>query len=184
MWAAPLLGLVAGCLTAEPPPPLACTGCHGSVEAGPAPPTALGGYSDPSYRGVGAHQTHLAPAFSNVVACGECHVVPDTIDAPGHVDSLWPAEVSWDEAEIKANASEPFDGDALSCTVYCHGATLTGGTNTNPVWTVPFEGAVCDDCHGFPPPPPHPASEDCSGCHPNPLVGSDVHIDGILQVDG
>lgn len=168
---------------AEPTEPPTCSTCHGSSES-PAPPQALGGLTDPTTRGVGAHEAHLlTPTMSNPVACGECHAVPGAVDSPGHLDTPWPAEVSWDEAVLAPEASEPFDGDALSCVVYCHGATLTGGTNTNPVWTVPFTGAVCDDCHGFPPPPPHPASEDCSACHPNPLRGEvDEHVDGELQV--
>jgi predicted CxxxxCH...CXXCH cytochrome family protein len=174
---------LAACLTAEPGAPDSCSTCHGSSESS-APPSALGGATDPTFRGVGAHEAHLLnPGLSAPVACGECHLVPDAIDAPGHLDSLWPAEVSWEQAAIRPNASEPFDVGAQSCVVYCHGSTLTGGTNTAPVWTVPFAGAVCDDCHGFPPPPPHPVSEACSDCHPSPLDGEiEQHVDGELQV--
>ena len=39
---------------------------------------------------------------------------------------------------------QPGDGYGSCTNVYCHGATLSGGTNTTPVWG---GTAVCGDCH-------------------------------------
>jgi predicted CxxxxCH...CXXCH cytochrome family protein len=145
---------------------------------------ALGGATETSYRGVGAHQTHLEPPAGRAVACTECHLVPSAVDDPGHIDSDWPAEVSWAGGEIAGEGAAPFDADGLTCTVYCHGATLSGGTLTAPVWTEPGQ-AACGTCHGDPPPPPHPAQTDCQSCHPGGGPGSpDAHVDGVLQLTG
>jgi predicted CxxxxCH...CXXCH cytochrome family protein len=177
-----LAGLV-GCLVAEPAP-VTCDSCHGFP-----PPVALGGGTDPTERGVGAHAAHLEPAFSRPVACEECHLVPETVGAEGHIDTPWPAEVVWaPEGLAVLDGAEPFDVEALSCTVYCHGAGLTGagltgGSSTVPVWTEPGS-APCGSCHGDPPPPPHPQNDQCSQCHAPAAGDPEMHIDGVLTVDG
>ncbi|MCB9684244.1 MAG: hypothetical protein H6738_00165 [Alphaproteobacteria bacterium] len=181
MWIALLLS---ACLRPEPAAPQGCGDCHGSA-ASPAPPTALGGATERSDRGVGAHAVHLAGSdLAGPVACNECHVVPATVDAPGHVDTPWPAEVGWGEGVLAKVGAEPFDASAQTCVVYCHGATLGGGPS--PVWTSE-EGLGCAGCHGFPPAAPHPDSPTCGDCHvtaAGPALDTTLHIDGTVQLSG
>ena len=120
----------------------ACVGCHGSEETGPAPPTALGGFEDPSNMGVGAHEAHvLGGQLQNPVACSECHLWPDSEDAEGHTDTPWPAEVSWGELAKTDAGFAGWDREAGTCTVYCHGTTLSGGVLTEPAWASPDSAA-------------------------------------------
>jgi hypothetical protein len=180
-----LLLAAAGCLAPDPPAADSCTSCHGTDEDGPAPPVALGGIDDPDYRGVGAHQAHLQPALSEPIACTECHVVPAGVDDAGHLygndDDTPLAEVGWSEAELANVAgAEPYDAETGSCTVYCHhaGDPAYGGSRTTIVFTEP--GVSCTTCHGSPPPRPHPANDNCSGCHGSAASATPpTHLDGI-----
>ena len=128
------LALLIACF--EDPEPVAsdpCTDCHGSPETGSAPPAALGGFTDPSNLGVGSHEAHVnGTRLQSPVACSECHLWPDSVDAEGHIDTPWPAEVGWGELGKTGALSQPWDREAATCTVYCHGSTLGGGTMTAP----------------------------------------------------
>jgi predicted CxxxxCH...CXXCH cytochrome family protein len=76
--------------------------------------------------------------------------------------------------------------------VYCHGATLAGGTLTTPTWTrVDGTQAACGTCHGLPPPPStgHPAVTGgvtiCAGCHPGTVDASGrIVVSGGLHING
>ncbi len=168
----------------DDPEPVAsdpCTDCHGDPATGPAPPVALGGFTDPSHLGVGAHEAHVfGTRLQSPVACSECHQWPDSVDAEGHTDTPWPAEVRWGEIGATGGGSAPWDREAATCTVYCHGATLAGGLLTAPEWTA-TDGAAsqCGACHGNPPPPPHPQGAVCAECHGQ--TTPDTHIDGRVQ---
>ncbi len=181
-----LLGLI-GCLTAQAPADPGCAECHGTAES-PAPPAGLGGTDDPAYIGVGAHSAHLAdPPFSRSVACTECHAVPGTLDAEGHIDTPWPAEVQWGPLAAQDGAAELWSHTAATCTVYCHGASLSGGALATPAWTGGPSQAGCGSCHGMPPPPPHPPTGACGDCHAPSASGNRVadpllHIDGVVQL--
>lgn len=175
------------CASVAPDPtPAACNTCHGDADSN-APPAALGGSTDPSLRGVGAHRAHVDGTRLGVpVSCDSCHLVPTANDAEGHIDTPWPAEVTWGGiASVGADAV--WDTDTLTCTTYCHGSTLTGGTVPEPSWVAVAEDfASCQACHGFPPPAPHPERTDCGTCHETVAGGSPdpaTHIDGELQVD-
>jgi predicted CxxxxCH...CXXCH cytochrome family protein len=167
-----------------------CNSCHGN-EDNAAPPTSMSGSSDTADVEVGAHQAHLMGGeFKTAMACANCHVVPDNASAEGHLDAS-PAEVMWDELANAGGTDPAWDHDAATCSsTYCHGATLAGGTNTNPVWTEVGNGQVtCGSCHGNPPPLPHPQVTDCSFCHQETvaadgsiILADDRHIDGTLQV--
>ena len=194
--AAVSLALSTGCKR-EPladglPERVGCSDCHGAPVKGGVPP-ALDGATDPRQRGVGAHALHVNDtAIRAALACGDCHVVPDRVDAPGHVDPL-PAEVTFGTL---AGAAASWDG--MRCAgVYCHGATLAaGGSDTQPRWT--FEvlpspdrprDEICGTCHGHPPPPPHPQSAACWNCHPETVradgtidVAGGHHIDGVTPL--
>ncbi|MEQ1503030.1 MAG: CxxxxCH/CxxCH domain-containing protein [Myxococcota bacterium] len=176
---------ISACLTPDPPVEASCTACHGS-SGNPAPPVALGGESDPASRGVGAHEGHLASTLSLPTPCESCHTVPATVDAEGHVDSDWPAEVHWGGI---AAGSDPFDAVGLTCAVYCHGVTLgAGGSNTTPEWLGGAPEAACGTCHGNPPPTASHSGVDpsaCTRCHADGgLDDVQHHVDGALQVVG
>ena len=187
-----LPSLTIGCGASPSGDPATCTSCHGGSEAGPlgAPPEALGGSDRRTARGVGAHRAHLNASLSAPVACSECHLVPTSVDAEGHIDSSWPAEVTWGDLATTGGAAIEWNTQALRCSgTYCHGATFASpGSHTDPVWTATDSSmTACGSCHQFPPPPPHPGSTDCGNCHSPTAVGSGLatratHIDGILQV--
>ncbi len=161
-----------------------CSSCHGSA-ANAAPPRDTAGRSDPALITVGAHQAHLrSSAWHRDVLCADCHLVPSTTDAPGHLDPA-PAELVFSALANQGVTATWANG---ACTTYCHGPTLAGGLAPTPAWT---RGATtpadCIDCHGLPPPPPHPRATACSTCHPN--VRADLtfaqpqqHIDGVLDL--
>ncbi len=168
-----------------------CTACHGDASrsgiAAAAPPRGPQGETSTTTLAVGAHQSHLTDgALRTAVACGECHVVPGDLS---HVDGV--ADVAFG-ALATANGAQPaWSPSSASCsTVYCHGATLPGGSNTQPTWTrVDGTQAACGTCHGAPPPSPHPSSTQCSLCHPGTVkpdgtidVAGGLHIDGKLEV--
>ncbi len=167
--------------------PMTCSSCHGD-ERSSAPPRDTTGNTGTSARGVGAHRTHLrASAWHREVVCSDCHVVPATIDAPGHIDSPANPQLTWGAVATSRGATPAFDG--VTCTgVYCHGTTLHGGEVTTPRWTV-TDGtqSYCGSCHAVPPPAPHPpvTGPSCAVCHPfSGLVPLDrsTHINGVLEV--
>lgn len=160
--------------------------CHGD-NAGNAPPRSISGVTDTTARAVGAHQAHLvaSPTWHKAVECGDCHVVPATIAAPGHIDGDNVAEVIF-SARAGGTAST---WSGTTCTVGCHGKTEWGGKNPTPTWTrVDGTQSVCGSCHGAPPPPPHPTGSNCAMCHPtmeeNSLKFRDPgsHINGVVDV--
>jgi len=163
-----------------------CSQCHGDT-ASPAPPEDLFGRTDTTLTGVGAHREHVATStWHRVVACEDCHIVPATLLAPGHIDTALPAELTFGELANPTTAL--WDGNTCSG-VYCHGTTLAGGAITIPVWTtVDGNQAQCDSCHGAPPPSHSPSATDCGQCHPTIEIGTGTflaparHIDGILDV--
>lgn len=147
-----------------------CDDCHGSGELG-APPPALNGATDPRVQAVGAHLAHLEPArrLGNPAACGDCHLVPEQISAPGHVDTLLPAEVFPPETSetslaFVGGARPVYEAEFDRCSnTYCHGSA-------EPRWTpTTTEQIVCGSCHGVPPSgEPHDPSMrifDCTTCH-------------------
>ncbi len=203
----------AGCNSARPPsdagpagvdPALVtCTGCHGEIANGnAAPPLPVTGSPATTNRRVGAHQAHLVDsAFAKAMACSECHEVPATINAPGHIVGdravlQWGPLAQADGVTPTATASGPTDTDTVTCSNYCHGASLGGGLRTTPVWNSGLTDQVgCGACHGIPPPPPHPAvtasATSCSACHPGTIDASGVidvadglHINGVVDVGG
>jgi predicted CxxxxCH...CXXCH cytochrome family protein len=169
-----------------------CTSCHGSDN--PAPPRALNGDTMTTAAGVGAHQTHLAgSARARAVTCQECHLLPERVLDPGHVDSFGPAEVTFSGVSVAFGAMPSYVAGGCSNTA-CHGGSFpvrghdSGGTLTAPLWTV-VDGsqAACGTCHGLPPPRPHPYhAEDCGRCHENlsldgkTFLRPELHVDGIV----
>jgi predicted CxxxxCH...CXXCH cytochrome family protein len=167
---------------------MGCTECHGdpnrpgaSALERAAPPAGTLGEQDSTARAVGAHQAHLvAGRVAAPVACAECHPVPSSASHPNDtVDLVWGPLATADRA------TSSFDAANVTCSVYCHGATLGGGTNTTPVWTAGGSQSACGTCHGTPPPPPHSAATRCSACHPGTVnVDGSIKLAGKLHVNG
>jgi predicted CxxxxCH...CXXCH cytochrome family protein len=171
------------------PGEISCTSCHGSVN--PAPPGSSKGAAAPTDIGVGAHQLHVRDGpIRGALSCAECHPMPATVDAPGHIDGL-PATVTFVALAATGGTEPRWDREAVTCFgVYCHGATLAGGSTPEPIWTYavepdPSRPGICGTCHGAPPPPPHPPRSECHLCH-SPTVTSDGTIDvaGGHHIDG
>lgn len=170
-----------------------CTSCHGSQN--PAPPVDLSGQSVTTSPGVGAHQAHLlGSASARPVACNECHQVPSTPLASGHIDTLLPAELAFSGAATAFGGTPSYANGTCSNTS-CHGGVFpnghaSGGTNTTPLWTkVDGTQAACGTCHALPPPAPHPVGSlnpVCSACHENiapdnlTFTFPELHVDGVV----
>lgn len=165
----------------------ACDACHGS-SGNPAPPQAVGGATQTTARGVGAHRNHLrSSSWRAAIACSDCHRVPTATTSLGHMDTPLPAELTF---SARAGTSTQWNGSRCANS-YCHGGTLgAGGSATAPVWTqVDGTQSTCGSCHGAPPPAPHPADSDCGSCHDTMTPGGGLviadparHIDGNLDV--
>jgi predicted CxxxxCH...CXXCH cytochrome family protein len=199
--AVPLL-LAAGCDAARQiaPPPggqsatvSACTGCHGDAartEADPlvnaAPPVSPSGLAnDP---GVGAHLAHLhAGPLAGPVDCSECHAPPTN---PNHANGT--VDFTWGPLATRFGATPSFSAANLSCaTTYCHGTTLSGGSNKQPTWTGGPSQAACGTCHGAPPPNHAATSTHCATCHPGTAnddgtinVAGGLHVNGSIEALG
>jgi predicted CxxxxCH...CXXCH cytochrome family protein len=176
-----------------------CNGCHGTAATSGAPPADLSGSSDTTRVGVGLHQAHQGSGnFAGGVSCSDCHAVPASLKASGHIDTDLPAEVTFsDLARGKAYSSSldlkpTWDRSSATCkNVYCH--SLVGAEVTQWVWTKPASPALgCGSCHSLPPTKTltggtHPTSSAlCSSCHKGAYTGTgnldpDKHINGKVD---
>ncbi|MBL0215296.1 MAG: CxxxxCH/CxxCH domain-containing protein [Myxococcales bacterium] len=155
------------CLTCHRQGPTACTTCH---RDGPTT------------------NAHLVHRVSGKLECRECHAVPATWDAEGHIlrdghADPAPAEVTFgalaNGALVPADRAGPAEFADGRCTnVYCHGAALHagGGTMTAPRWDDATPAGSCTGCHGAP--PPSHAQSACASCHP----ANAPHVDGVVQI--
>jgi predicted CxxxxCH...CXXCH cytochrome family protein len=159
---------------------LACNSCHGSNSSG-GPPPDLEGNTESRYPGVGAHANHLqASATHAPVACNQCHIVPTSVDSPGHIDSARPADITFGAlASDNGKSSPAYDESTNSCSsTYCHGSY-------SPQWTAPRDSTTaCGSCHGLPPPAPHPQKAECYQCHTQVIDANGNFLDPALHVDG
>ena len=169
-----------------------CRACHGSVE-NPAPPSAIGDKKDTTWRGVGAHQTHLrGTASNNAIACASCHKVPQSIFEVGHMDAAdHRAILTFGGMALSNGATPVYDNETFTCSnVYCHGSKVKApGKNSSPIWTlVDNSQRACDSCHGAPPALPHPQKGDCIECHagtagPDKTIANKAnHINGKVDI--
>jgi predicted CxxxxCH...CXXCH cytochrome family protein len=163
--------------------PLGCDSCHGR-DGDPAPPFDLSGNVGVSSPGVGAHQAHTggSPDHGPIV-CDTCHVVPETIDAEGHIDDDLTAEVAFSGLALAGGAMPTWDAETLTCSnTHCH-------AEATPVWTDVLP-TNCSSCHGYPPALAHPARTDCVTCHADvvdaagDIVAPQLHVDGQVQSVG
>jgi predicted CxxxxCH...CXXCH cytochrome family protein len=198
------------CHTA-PGGPEACNTCHGGLNN--APPSDLSNNTVVTARGVGAHQTHmLGTVRSQNVACSECHTVPGSVYAPGHLDTPLPAEVVFNGfLSAKATAGTPPGYNAQTGTCannYCHGNFTNGNPGNAVIWNS-FSTATtaCGTCHGNPSltdpeDRARPKTISQGGTHPNKdqyqcfachidvvdaslkIINPSKHINGKLNVFG
>ncbi|HEY3446472.1 MAG TPA: CxxxxCH/CxxCH domain-containing protein [Myxococcales bacterium] len=178
-------------------PSMACTSCHGTAgrtgadpHVDAAPPVGTHGETLTTDPAVGAHLQHLSGGLiRSGVACGECHAVPS--DA-AHADGRSPKLVFGPLATARGVTPSEDPATRTCSSTYCHGATLSGGSNKLPKWTlVDGTQASCGTCHGNPPPAPHPQRADCASCHPGTVhangtidLAGGLHINGVLDVPG
>lgn len=164
-----------------------CMSCHGWKD-GTSPPQNLKGECGQDKKGVGSHKAMRRAAVpAHRVGCPNCHNVPTETWQEGHIDGDHRAEVTFGKLATLEGAEPKWDG--TKCTnVYCHGATLNGGSHKNPVWgdsTGVF--SKCGACHVIADPNGETDS-DCSICHPT-SVDSDrsilprgTHINGHIDM--
>ncbi len=179
------------CLTCHPATPEGCTTCHGSSDNA-APPKDTRRRTDTAYPGVGAHQAHVQEgSVGRALACSECHQVPGSVAAPGHLDGDGQAELNFGTAARAGGANPVYDPATATCSgSYCHSGGRFGQGGPV-VWTAVGVGAgACGTCHGIPPAPStgHMATNlSCSICHGSvvdarlQIINRDLHMNG--QVD-
>jgi predicted CxxxxCH...CXXCH cytochrome family protein len=158
-----------------------CDSCHGGAPGNfvsSAPPFDLGNppadsNTDPE---VGAHQPHLAQLGAQmglvssikhkVIECSECHKVPATVDAPGHMDSA-PAELTFGPLATSGGLTPTLDKSDPSkphCSnTFCHGGSLCDGYNKLPQWNGGAAESMCGSCHGIPPAETRGSDGVCGG---------------------
>jgi predicted CxxxxCH...CXXCH cytochrome family protein len=197
--------------------PEACNTCHGQFRAvatniiASAPPKGVLGDSSISYHGVGAHQKHLASGtLGRDVKCAECHTVPATMLASGHIDTQLPAEVVFNDTLARLTTANgtyhpvpAYSATTLKCNnTYCHGNwqavkstsqyafayadTVIVGAKYAPSWTgTTATDAGCGSCHGLPPTGHMAATlQICANCHTGVVNGSGVIIDKTKHING
>lgn len=147
----------AGCHTKGPE---FCGTCHGG-EKGPRPMS-------------GAHFKHEA-------YCAECHKVPATARASGHLNES--VEVTFSGAALANGANPAWSSEVMTCSgTYCH---LDG----SPDWKESTGDTPCNICHRDPPVSHVRFSSvagkgKCTDCHPEPPNPDAqlTHINGKLNV--
>ncbi|MFC2085784.1 cytochrome c3 family protein [Bacteroidota bacterium] len=201
---------VKNCLTCHTKPdgPEDCQTCHGSQATNAGPPRGLMRTTDTALPGIGAHQYHLADSTISTIyrlECSNCHITPETYDAPGHIDDFPPrAEVVFGPLATHDGRLNPvYDFGANTCgSTYCHGGfvyklsesenprgyadSTIEGNNLTMSWTEISQGpALCTSCHSIPP-TGHIEAEpnECWRCH-SAVVDADLNIiDPSLHVNG
>ncbi|MCX6136575.1 MAG: hypothetical protein NTV54_03655 [Ignavibacteriales bacterium] len=211
--------LTAGChqsRTGAAKTPEMCNTCHGDFRGETtdivswAPPRTLAGDTVESVRGVGAHRKHLAGSLGRTVRCQECHVVPATLYAQGHLDSNTPAEVYMRDTianTVTAHGTQVphplYTSSTGSCaSTYCHGNwtrrradspsqgmftdSVMAGAAFTPKWTGGSVDAACGTtCHTNPPKGHLTVSiTSCASCHGEVVDGTGKIIDKTKHING
>ncbi len=183
--------------------PEACNTCHGDFANTNqvAPPKALNNATATTDPGVGAHTIHLTGLTAmNNVACSECHTVPTSLYAAGHLDNSQKAEVIFGNFTNSGVSKASYNFSNNTCAnTYCHGnfefskansnypfiytADKMTGTNYSPKWTkVDGTEGKCGTCHGLPPAGHQPAElKACSTCHPG--IVKEVIVNKVLTLE-
>jgi predicted CxxxxCH...CXXCH cytochrome family protein len=185
-----------------------CTVCHGGTNA--APPQDLAGHTSASFAGVGTHQSHIMGVDTlGLTACNECHAVPSSLGAIGHIDNTAGSEVVFAGSVVTSpfaafagSAAPSYSHTTLRCdNTYCHGY-FPNGNRQSPLWNdTTGQFHACGSCHGdvtkstiadksLPKTSinggTHPNDNRCYNCHPNVIntsykfIGS-KHLNGKLD---
>jgi len=182
----------------KPGGPENCTVCHGGLN--PAPPKDLSGNTSESSPAVGAHQAHLIArnALATPVACNECHIVPASLSAAGHIDNTAGAEVMFLVTDRFA-AGQSFSQSTRTCdNTYCHG-NFRNGNKASVVWNDATGQAIaCGSCHGdvskssiadkaLPKTSlnggTHPNDNKCYNCHTS-VINSNYQLNASRHING
>jgi predicted CxxxxCH...CXXCH cytochrome family protein len=137
-----------------------CTSCHGQPPA------------------TGAHIAHTQAVheLAAPVACGDCHAVPASVDAPGHLAATPQVEMTGVRATAGGATQPVWDPATGTCRNACHGSAQPG-------WNAGAPAAACGSCHGIPPATeahdPGLTLADCVRCH-----AATVEPGGAIQVGG
>ncbi len=155
-----------------------CASCHGR-NGDPWPTDAT-------------HQAHRNSRVTSPVACAECHDIPATVTAAGHLDDRGPGDVRFGVRALARSARPTYDGATCS-QVACHGEGLIARSSTRMSWRPTAITGGCQTCHGAPPPLPHTNNPTCEAtlCHGLDVerVGTSLgiiearrsmHIDGFV----
>jgi predicted CxxxxCH...CXXCH cytochrome family protein len=142
---------------AQPEGIFACDNCHGSSASEPF--VDVRNQTSTDLVTVGLHTSHLHPTrnISSSLDCDDCHVVPDSMWATGHIDgSAGQAEVTFGTLATAGGTLSPiWDHSAATCSdMYCHGNFAYGSVVGNDrlwTWTEAVTGDLCGTCHGLPP---------------------------------
>jgi len=140
-----------------------------------------------NHNGNTAHQKHLdATLWGQPVPCTDCHAVPNGLFDGDHMNAR--VDVIFAEGSLARTGNLKPKWDGMRCSnVYCHGASLSGGSYTEPVWRGDKKaGILCGDCHGIPPKAPHVQQTDCVTCHPSAYndagaLDFEVHLNGVVD---
>jgi predicted CxxxxCH...CXXCH cytochrome family protein len=132
-----------------------CAACHGTS-------------GDPSgWPTTASHPRHRSPSQAEPVACSSCHVVPTSVNSPGHFNASARATVQLGGLALARGSTPSYVGGTCAG-VACHGAGLGGVSSTPPQWGDTTGSATrCGQCHGVPPPLPHTQATNCESviCH-------------------
>jgi predicted CxxxxCH...CXXCH cytochrome family protein len=185
-----------------------CSLCHGNAEH-PYPPRSLSGQVEPTYLGVGSHESHLNPdsteRFSRKVDCSECHDPVTHFNDPSHIGPNPDNRAEIIFGSLARNSlpgdSIPhpiYDGNGKCSNVYCHGNFRQGNRNAQPVFNNPGS-VVCGSCHGDPamgnPTPGAPNNfqsphfsfytiQFCANCHGSVIDSSGSFVNKSRHVNG
>ena len=137
---------------------------------------------------MGAHLAHLDPAgLSRSIGCQECHgasIPSNETHANGAVALGWGPVASAGNVPLAPATFDAAWEASPTCTNYCHGASLGGGTRTTPSWTGTGQ-ATCGSCHDLRPGSWHPDNMSCGQCHPTSgsgLYDPAVHVNGTVDL--
>ena len=165
-----------------------CTSCHGATNS--APPKDLHQNTATTVATVGAHQAHLnTSTWHHAVVCSSCHVVPQTVDAPGHLDGDNIAEVKFDTL----NPGGVYTKASATCsTMYCHGNGRGANGTIAFTQTGPLACTACHSTTGAGMSGQHTRHFNegmrCNGCHAEvvdqnmKIIKADLHVNGVHEV--
>jgi hypothetical protein len=191
--------------------PLACNTCHGNFvdPTRIAPPRDINGNNSTDLITVGAHVSHLYANNFAVVACENCHIVPNANNVKTHFNSA--KIVVLDSLAIHGIASNAvFDANTGTCSnTYCHGNfefkkldaplelqyaftsdKMTGNYKTVKWNLLDGSQAPCGSCHGttdgFISPEGHKKypNNECVACHSTVVNEKDEIIDKTRHING